>query len=175
MQRQRFETFATARLRAERLTAGHFDAIRAMDSDPEYMALLGGPRDEAGTRAYMQRNLQHWSDYGFGLWILRDLDDRIAGRAVLRHLLVEGTDEVELGYGFHTQYWGRGLATEIAKELLRLGRHELRLPSLVAITTAPNLGSQHVLVKASLVYERDVDHEGVTHMLYRSVSSAAAP
>lgn len=169
MQRQRLETFATARLRAERLTPAHFDAICAMDGDPEYMALLGGPRDAAGTRAYMERNLQHWSDHGFGLWMLRDQNDRIAGRAVLRHLLVEGTDEVELGYGFHTEYWGRGLATEIAKELLRVGRHELRLPSLVAITTGANLGSQRVLVKTGLVYERDIDHEGVPHLLYRSV------
>jgi RimJ/RimL family protein N-acetyltransferase len=117
----------------------------------------------------MTRNLQHWSDHGFGLWVLRDQDDRVAGRAVLRHLLVEGTDEVELGYGFHTQYWGRGLATEIAKTLLQLGREELRLPSLVAITRHVNLGSQRVLVKMGLVYERDVDHEGVPHLLYRSV------
>jgi len=41
--------------------------------------------------------------------------------------------EVQLGYGFHTSLWGRGLATEVAK-----------------------------------VYERDMDHEGVPHLLYRS-------
>jgi hypothetical protein len=39
---------------------------------------------------------------------------------------------------------------------------------MVAITTAANLGSQRVLIKAGLVYERDVDHEGVPHQLYRS-------
>src|SRR6266550_2145224 len=38
------ETFTTARLTAERLRAQHFAAIRAMESDPAYMALLGGPR-----------------------------------------------------------------------------------------------------------------------------------
>jgi hypothetical protein len=36
------DSFATSRLRAERLTPAHFDALRAMDGDPEYMALLGG-------------------------------------------------------------------------------------------------------------------------------------
>src|SRR6266566_3265639 len=143
------ETFTTTRLTAERLRSQHFAAIRAMDSDPAYMALLGGPRSALGTRGYMARNLQHWDDYGFGLWILRD-----------------SADEVELGYGFHTKYWGQGLATEIATELLRLGRHELGLPTLVAITTAANLGSQRVLIKAGLVYERDIDHEGVPHQLY---------
>ena len=163
------DSFATQRLRAERLVAGHFDAIRAMDSDARYMALLGGTRTEAETRAYLARNLKHWEDYGFGLWMLRDLDGAIAGRCVLRHLEVGGADEVELGYGLHTGYWGRGLATEVARELLRLGRTELGRPSIVAITRHDNLGSQRVLEKAGLVYERDVDHEGVPHVLYRSV------
>src|SRR6266516_577672 len=163
------ETFATARLTAERLRAQHFAAIRAMDSDPAYMALLGGPRSELGTRGYMARNLQHWDDYGFGLWILRDSAGEVAGRCVIRHLDVEGTDEVELGYGLHTQYWGRGLATEVATELLRLGRHELKRPSIVAITRHDNLGSQRVLVKAGMICEREVEHDGVPHLLYRSV------
>jgi RimJ/RimL family protein N-acetyltransferase len=163
------DSFTTVRLRAERLTTDHFDAIRAMDSDATYMALLGGARSAAETRVYMARNLRHWDDHGFGLWMLRDTEGRMAGRCVLRHLDVEGTDEVELGYGLHTQYWGRGLATEVARELLRLGLVELGRPTIVAITRHDNIGSQRVLVKTGLVYERDVDHEDVPHLLYRSV------
>ena len=162
------ESFATARLRAERLTAHHYNDLRAMDGDAAYMALLGGTRTKVETRVYMARNLKHWADYGFGLWMLRDLDDRMAGRCVLRHLDVEGTDEVELGYGLHTPFWGRGLATEVAKELLHLGRTRLGHPSIVAMTRPDNMGSQRVLEKAGLVYERDVDHDGVPHLLYRS-------
>ena len=161
-------SFSTARMRAERLRAEHFDAVRGMDANREFMALLGGTRDEAATRAYMERNLAHWDEFGFGLWILRDLNDQVAGRCVLRHLDVEGADEVELGYGLHTQYWGRGLATEIAKKLLELGRKDLRVPTLVAITRHANLGSQRVLRKTGLVYERDVSFDGVPHLLYRS-------
>src|SRR2546427_12087068 len=91
------DSFATARLRAERLTPEHFAELRRMDRDPEFMAMLGGPRDDAQTAAYLARNLQHWTDYGFGLWILRESQqNRVAGRAVLRHLLLEGSDEVEV-------------------------------------------------------------------------------
>ena len=163
------DSFVTARLHAERLTPAHFAAIRAMDSDAQYMALLGGPRTEWLTREYMARNLKHWDDHNFGLWILRDGAGAVAGRCVLRHLEVEGTDEVELGYGLHTHYWGRGLATEIATELLRLGRTELQRASLVAITRPENVGSQRVLIKTGLVYERDFVYDGVLHQLYRSV------
>jgi len=162
------ESFETARLRAERLTPEHFDAIRAMDGDARYMALLGGTRTESQTREYLARNLKHWDEHNFGLWVLRDLEGEIAGRCVLRHLDVEGTDEVELGYGLHTQYWGRGLATEIARELLRLGRTELKRESLVAITRPENHGSQRVLVKTGLVLEREIRYDGVPHLLFRS-------
>jgi RimJ/RimL family protein N-acetyltransferase len=140
-----------------------------MDGDARYMALLGGTRADAQTRAYMDRNLKHWDDHGYGLWVLRDTEGLVAGRCVLRHLDVEGIDEVELGYGLHTQYWGRGLATEVARELLRLGRHELGRPSIVAVTRAVNVGSQRVLEKTGLTYERDVEYDGVPHMLFRSV------
>ena len=68
------ESFATARLRAERLLPQHFDAIRAMDSDAAYMARLGGTRSESQTRDYMTRNLKHWDQYDSGLWILRRTD-----------------------------------------------------------------------------------------------------
>jgi RimJ/RimL family protein N-acetyltransferase len=95
----------------------------------------------------------------------------MAGRCVLRHLDIEGTDELELGYGFHPKYWGRGLATEIALELLQLGRVRLGRPSIVAITLPENIGSQRVLTKTGLVFERDIDHDGVPHRLYRSSST----
>jgi len=163
------DSFATARLRAERLLPEHYSAVSDMDRDPEFMALLGGVRDESQTKAYLARNLQHWSDYGFGLWILREsAGDRIAGRGVLRHLMVEGSDEVEVGYGFYPEFWGRGLATEIAAVCLAFARHALHLPSVVAITLPTNLRSQRVMTKVGLVYERDVDVEGLRHVLFRS-------
>jgi RimJ/RimL family protein N-acetyltransferase len=92
----------------------------------------------------------------------------VAGRCVIRHIDVEGTDEVELGYGLHTEYWGQGLATELARELLRLGTTELGLTTMVAITTRANVRSQRVLEKTGLVYERDFEHDGTPVMLFRS-------
>ena len=140
-----------------------------MDSNPDFMAMLGGVRNQAETAAYLDRNLKHWSDHGFGLWMLRGRgEDRFAGRAVLRHLLVEGTDEVEVGYGFYPEFWNRGLATEIATACLQFARSEFMLPSVVAITLPANVRSQRVMSKVGLVYERDITHEGLRHVLFRT-------
>jgi ribosomal-protein-alanine N-acetyltransferase len=168
------DSFATPRLLAERLTPEHAADVRRMDHNPQFMAMLGGPRDAAQTDAYLARNLQHWTDYGYGLWILREArQNGVVGRAVLRHLILEGRDEVEVGYGFYPECWGRGLATEIAGACLHYGREELHLRSVVAITLPAHLRSQRVMTKVGVVYERDVTHEGLPHVLFRSRWGAA--
>jgi RimJ/RimL family protein N-acetyltransferase len=163
------DSFSTVRLAAERLTPDHLPEVRRMHRDAAVMAQLGGVRDDAQTNAYLARNLQHWTDYGFGLWILREAGggDPV-GRAVLRHLLVEGVDEVEVGYAFYPAFWGQGLATEVATACLELGRGELHLGTIVAVTSPGNLASQHVLTKVGLVYERDFTHEGARSALFRT-------
>lgn len=166
--------FGTARLTAERLVPEHRDDLRRMDADERFMAMLGGVRDEAGTLAYLDRNLAHWEAHGHGLYMLRDrATGAMAGRAVIRHLDVEGSDEVEIGYGFLPAWWGRGLATEIARACGDLGLGRLGLESVVAVTLPEHRASQRVMTKAGLRYERDVIHADLRHVLFRRMSEAA--
>ena len=162
------DTFATPRLFAERLTAEHLPEIRRMHEDPRVMATLGGIRREAQTREYLDRNLAHWERFGFGLWIVRDASrETIVGRACVRHLDVDGVDEVEIGYALYADWWGQGLATEIANACVAIGCRDLGLASVVAVTLPTNRGSRHVMEKAGLSYERDFLHAGALHVLYR--------
>jgi RimJ/RimL family protein N-acetyltransferase len=162
-------TFSLRRLFAERLTDAHLPFLRRMDNNSELMARLGGIRGDAETKAYLQRNLAHWAEHGFGIWILRDpTSGRVIGRAGLRHLVVEAVDEVELAYALLPEFWGRGLATDAARACVTIGREWLGLSSVVALTTADNLASQRVLLKASLTAEREVVHGGRGHILFRT-------
>lgn len=139
-----------------------------MHCDVAVMAHLGGVRDEAQTVAYLARNLRHWDDYGFGLWILHERGGGAPiGRAVLRHLEIDGVDEVEVGYALYAPYWGRGLATEVATTCVILAEQELRLATVVGVTSPTNDASQHVLRKAGLVYEGKFTHEGIPSALFR--------
>lgn len=162
------QSFQTPRLSAGRLLPHHYDDLLRMHADPRQMATLGGIKDEVETRAYLEWNLNHWDDHGFGLWILRERPDGPAiGRAQLRHLDVEGQDEIEVGYSFHPEYWGHGLATEIATACVNLGREQLGLRSIVAITLPDNLASKRVLTKAGLEAAGEVTHAGQVHSLFR--------
>ena len=89
------DSFSTPRLLAERVTAAHWLDLRRMDEDESFMARLGGVRDAAGTVAYLEANVKHWADHGFGMWMLRDsATSAVVGRAILRHLEVDGVNEV---------------------------------------------------------------------------------
>jgi RimJ/RimL family protein N-acetyltransferase len=170
------ETFTTARLRAERLTAEHWSELRRMHTDPAVMTHLGGVQTEAQTAEYLAYNLQHWEGNNFGLWILYGADGNLpVGRAVLRHVLIEGVDEVEVGYGFYPEHWGRGLATEVTTACLELGFRQLGLQSMVALTSPANLASHHVLLKAGLVYEREFDYHGARCSLFRTGTRTTFP
>jgi len=165
------DAFTTPRLAFERLCPEHEPLIHQMHRDAEQMALLGGVRTAEQTAAYMERNLAHWDQYGYGIWLLRDraTNDAI-GRTLLRHLDVDGVDEVETGYGFFPAYWGRGFATEATLACLEHGWRELALPSIVAITLPVNVASRRVMEKTGMSYEREIVREGATHVLYRIVA-----
>ena len=162
--------FSTPRLLAERLEPRHLGDLLTMDQNALFMEKLGGVRGAAATEQYLERNLAHWAEHGFGLWVLRDMTSgAVIGRAVLRHLAVDGSDEIEVGYGFMPEYWGRGRATEITLACLGIAREQLGLDSVVAITLPSNIASQRVMQKAGLEYEREILHEGVPHVLFRTL------
>jgi RimJ/RimL family protein N-acetyltransferase len=158
----------TERLVGERLREEHFAYQRAMDSDPDVMATLGGVRSENESWEQLRSGLEHWERYGFGPWVFhaRETGEALGG-AALRHVEIEGRDEVEVGYGLVPDFWGQGLAAELARESVRVGFEVLGLPDLVSFTLPTNSRSRRVMEKAGFRYERDVEHAGLPHVLYR--------
>jgi RimJ/RimL family protein N-acetyltransferase len=162
------QTLVTARMRTERLEPAHLEALRRLHQDAAVMAWLGGVRDEERTQAYLATNLEHWTRHGFGLWMLLERErDEVIGLAVLRHLAIDGVDEIETGYALHREFWGRGLATEIATACIDYGRRHLGCPSIVALTHPGNVGSQRVLRKVGMQYEREIVQQDVPAAVFR--------
>ncbi len=163
----------TARLLLTRTRIDDLDDFVRMHRDPRVMATLGGVRSAAETRGLVDRLVAHWEQYGFGWWVVRDLrTGRFAGRGGLRHVTVEGRDEVEVGYGLLPGFWGRGVATELARESVRVGFTVLQHSDLVSLTLPTNHASRRVMEKAGFRYERDVVYADLPHVLYRQSASA---
>jgi RimJ/RimL family protein N-acetyltransferase len=159
--------FSTERLTAERSREDHLADLVALHLDAEVSRYLGGVRSAETTRAYLAVNMAHWDRHGFGLWALRTRDGAFAGRAGIRHIVVDGTAEVEIAYTFKRDLWGQGLASEIATALTRIGLSQLELPSLIGLVAVGNGASRRILEKSNYVLERSTAHDRDDVVIYR--------
>lgn len=169
------ETLRTARLVLTRIGLRPDDRadLRRMHRDPEVMATLGGVRSDELTDEILEQLSAHWREHGFGYWMAHAAgDDAFVGRGGLRQVALGGVPEIEVGYALLPAYWGRGLATELAGECVRIGFEELACTDLVAFTLPTNTRSRRVMERLGFIYERDVVWAGMPHVLYRLTARA---
>jgi RimJ/RimL family protein N-acetyltransferase len=158
----------TPRLRGERLRPHHRELLAAMGRDPEVMRTLGGVRSEEEEASNFAWNEEQWRDHGHGLWIFTDKSSgQFAGRAGIRMIEVENVLEPEVGYTLSPKFWGQGLATEMARECVRVGFTVLSYPSLFSMTWTENKASERVMQKAGFVFEKKFERAGLPHVGYR--------
>ena len=89
---------------------------------------------------------------------------------------------VEIGWRLAHRHWGKGLATEGARAVVRYAFGILQLREIVAITVPTNVRSRHVMEKIGMTHvpELDFDHPRVpeghplrAHVLYAMQKDAA--
>ena len=167
MRLTKLDHFRTNRLTAERLNESHLADLVALHLDAEVSRYLGGVRTPDVTKTYLDTNMAHWDQHGFGLWTLRTTDGAFAGRAGLRHIRVGDVDEIEILYALKREFWGQGFASEIAAALTDIGLSRLKLPSLIGIVNVANDASRRALEKANYLLERSTVRKGENVVIYR--------
>jgi RimJ/RimL family protein N-acetyltransferase len=159
----------TARLVGRRPEPRDADAYVRFYGDPRtpeevWPAALRTP-DRA--RATLEELIEHWHRWGFGVWTVALPDGEVIGHAGVQHTTIEDRDEVEVLWFIHPDHWNRGYATEMAREAVRVAFDELEMPDVVSFTVRDNAASRAVIEKLGMTYERDVEHAGLPHVLYR--------
>lgn len=171
------ERVTTDRLVGRRPHADDADAWAAIWTDhriPEE-AWPADLRTADDARRTLREDLEHWQRFQFGPWTLEERGTRtIVGRAGLGHALVGGRPEVQIAYFLSADFWGRGLATEIAREAVRCAFDDLELDSVVIFTMTTNDASQAVIAKLGAEFERTVEHAGLPHLVFRLTRVRAA-
>lgn len=109
----------------------------------------------------------HWSDHGFGPWLLIERDSgAFAGRGGLHWTVVEETAMVELAWSVEPRLHNRGYATEMAEAAIEWAS-EFRIEELVALVLPANLASRRVAEKCGMEAAGEVSHAGMPHLLFR--------
>jgi RimJ/RimL family protein N-acetyltransferase len=102
------------------------------------------------------------------LWLLRDRGSGLmVGRGGLQYTDAIGGFAVEAAWTIVPERWGEGLATELAVASVGVAFGALHLDDLIAITLPDNHASRRVMEKAGFGYDREIEHVGLAHVLYR--------
>jgi RimJ/RimL family protein N-acetyltransferase len=158
----------TERLACTRPAGRDIEPLATLWDDDRVTAWLGGARSREEVEVLVQRWRDHWDEHGFGPFVARDRrDDEVVGWCGLQWTTVAGERAIELLYGIDAGRWGEGLTTEAARKMVALADDVLALDELVCFTMTTNRASQRVMEKAGFTYEREIDHAGLPHVLYR--------
>ena len=148
---------------------------RRLFLDPQVSAWLRPeplrPMGAGDALVLLERDIDHWRKLSWGPWAVVGDDGAFAGRAGLCRTEVEGAREVEIAWSIVPASWGRGFATTAAREAVSWAG-TLGLSRVVALTLPSNVASRRVMEKAGLVFERDVIHAGLPHVLYSAAITA---
>jgi RimJ/RimL family protein N-acetyltransferase len=156
----------------------------ALNADPAVMEFMPEPLGRQASDELADRIERHFGRHGFGLFAaeLRETGGFIG----FIGLSVPGFDApfmpaVEIGWRLAAAYWGKGLATEGAREALRFGFETIGLDEIVSFTVPANLRSRRVMEKIGMTRDArdDFDHPRMPsghplrrHVLYRLTSAS---
>lgn len=96
-----------------------------------------------------------YEKHGFGrLAVELKEENKFIGFTGLKYL--EDMNEVDLGYRFMKEYWGKGIATESAEACVDLGFNTLGLKRMIALILPENTGSIRVIEKLNFEFEKEI-------------------
>jgi len=143
------------------------DALALIIGDRETMWYYPAPFDRKGVEDWIERNLKRYATDGFSLWalVLKDSGEMI-GDCGLIHQVVEGLDEVEIGYHLRRDHWGKGLATEAARACRDYGFQRLPVERLISLIRPENLPSRRVAERNGMTVWKEVVWRDLPHCVY---------
>ena len=131
------------------------------------VALYLPKRSKEENRQIFKAALQDYAaGEALGKWgIFNAANNDFIGMCLLRYFDESGS--VEIGYSLHKKYWGKGIATNMAKTLISYAFEKTNTQEIVAVTVLENVGSQRVLEKAGLRRRENINRYGAEVAFFR--------
>jgi [ribosomal protein S5]-alanine N-acetyltransferase len=157
----------TSRLILRPFRAEDIDLLAELMSNPDFMRFSLGVFTREQTVAFLEKLLD-WDRTGlpsqFAL-IIRSTS-ALAGYCGFFHQQVDGTDEIEIGYRLHPDYWNRGLATEAARAVRDHAFGDLQLARVISLIHPDNIGSRRVAEKNGMIFEKETTFRGFPTLVF---------
>jgi RimJ/RimL family protein N-acetyltransferase len=155
------------------------EPFAAVNADERVMEHFAGPLSREESDALAGRIGAHLDREGWGLWAVEVTEGEpfvgFVGLAI-PGFHAPFTPCVEIGWRLAREVWGRGYATEAAREVLRVGFDSLGFDEIVSFAVPANRRSIAVMERLGMVPSGEFDHPGFPdgsrlqrHVLYRLV------
>ena len=152
----------TCRLQLRPFTLGDVDELHRLWTDAHVRKYLWDdkliPRET--TKSIIENSVTSFEINRFGLWaVLPQSEEMLIGFAAFWYF--HEPPKLELLYGIAPAHWNKGLATEVARALIRYGFEELSFERIDASTDAGNLESARVMEKVGMVFQKRENTNGL--------------
>ena len=157
----------TERLIIRKFTPEDLETLIELRSDPEVNVYLGGTRmqNPQAIEKRFQVYIDSYRQNGFGVCavIWKETGEMIGWSGLMP---LEGTSEIEVGYGMKKEFWGKGIGLECARAWLEYGFNRAGLERIVAVAYPENTGSWRIMEKCGMKYEKTEPHYGEDCVFY---------
>ena len=143
----------TPRLLLRTFTPDDAQLIYDLNNDPEVTRFTYDPiwNHEHAREILEKKILPQYALYNYGRWAVHiKPNHEFIGWCGLKYR--PELDEVDLGYRFKKQYWGKGYATEAAYASIHYGFEKLNLPIITGRAEPANIASCKVLEHCDMLY-----------------------
>jgi [ribosomal protein S5]-alanine N-acetyltransferase len=157
----------TPRLFLRTMSLDDLDFLAEMYADPEVMRYYPKTLDRDEAQTWIEKNLQRYRDYGYGLWIVTHrATGQPLGRVGPIPQEIDGQLHVEVGYMIHRPYWRQGYAREAAAACHEHLFRTLNVAEIIALVRPENLPSQATARSLGMRSQRQTMHYGLLHDIY---------
>ena len=169
----------TERLRLRPFAAdlSDLDDLHAIQSDPEHMRFYPHPFSREESRAWIERALERQARLGFSLWAIEDrTTGEFLGNCGPIPQVIDGVEEVELGWSVAPRRISQGVATEAAVAWRDRCLGPLRMEHVISLIRPENVPSRRVAEKIGMRVWKETTHgsEAWLHLVYRVDAAGAA-
>lgn len=162
----------TPRLQLREIDISDMDSLRMILQDEKVMYAYNGAFDEQETVMWMQKQLQRYKDFGFGLWaVVQKESGEMIGQCGITMQEYNNMMVPEVGYLLAYKHWHKGYAIEAATACRDYGFRTLHFDAIYSIIRDNNIASQKVAIKNGMIpIDSVVKHyrgEEMPHKVYR--------
>ena len=143
----------TKRLIIEHFTCADIHMWASIEADPLVRKFVDGKclsREEAGH--YVKMNMDSYAENGFGRFAVRS---KTSKRLIGMCGFLRQDEEIDFGYRYSAETWGKGIGYEAANKVLNYGLEHLKLKKICAGVAIENIPSIKILEKLGFKFEKN--------------------